>query len=89
MAISKRTIPSRPGSEDVRRTYFARIFHTHFVMVHLVGLLFGLHMAIASGFAMLHHGRRVGKSGSNLAPAGVRERRTVVSAIMGRLPGRD
>ena len=88
MTITKRTIP-RPASDDVRRTYFERIFHAHFVMVHLVGLLFGLHMAIASGFAMLHHGRRVSKSGRKLSPAGVRERRTVVSAIMGRLPGRD
>ena len=87
MAISKRTISSRPASEDVRRTYFARIFHAHFVMAHLVELLFGLHMAIASGFAILHHGRRLGKSGRNLVPAGVRERRTVVPAIMGRLPG--
>ena len=89
MAITKRTIPSRPDRAEVRRTYFERIFHAHFVLVHLVGLLFGLQMAIASAFAIVHHGRRVSESGRNLSPAGVSERRSVMSAIMGRLPRRD
>ena len=89
MAITKRTIPSRPAADEVRRTYFERIFHAHFVMVHLVGLLFGLQMAIASAFAILHHGQRVSKSGRNLPAAGVSGRRSVMSTIMGRLPGRD
>ena len=89
MVTTRRPAPRRPAMGDVRRTYFRRIFHAHFVMVHLVGLLFGLHLAIASAFAMLHHGRRVGKAGSDLAAAGMRERRSVMSAIMGRLPRRD
>ncbi len=89
MAITKRTIPSRPDPAEVRRTYFERIFHAHFVMVHLVGLLFGLQMAIASAFAIRHHGRRVSKSGRDLPEAGVSGRRSVMSAIMGRLPRRD
>ena len=43
---------------DLREAYFDRVFHPHFVVVHLAGFVFGLHLAIASGFAIAHHARR-------------------------------
>lgn len=44
--------------EKLRDQYFCHVLHPHFVLVHSVGLLFGLHLAIASAFAIGHHARR-------------------------------
>ncbi len=46
---------------DLREAYFDRVFHPHFVVVHLAGFVFGLHLALvsgstnASGLAIAHH----------------------------------
>ncbi len=54
----------------IQALYFRWVFHPHFIFVHMVGLLFGIHLAVASLLAMIHHARRSTPNGRRLPPAG-------------------
>jgi len=54
----------------LQTAYFRWVFHPHFVLVHFVGLAFGLHLAIASSFAIAHHARRSAPNNRRKPPAG-------------------
>jgi len=54
----------------IHEAYFRLIFHPHFVIVHLVGFVFGVHLAVASSFAIIHHARRSHPNGRRRPPAG-------------------
>ncbi|HJN91453.1 MAG TPA: hypothetical protein QGF05_01850 [Dehalococcoidia bacterium] len=64
----------------LQTAYFRWVFHPHFVLVHLVGLAFGLHLAIASSFAIAHHAQRSTPNGRRQSPAGAYDD-VVTSAI--------